>query len=162
MLIGLVGGFYGSVSFGCTPPPDSEATCSFSPASLQGGGSTTMKVITTAAQTKPTQSARNSSRGSPWSLGAGSALAALLCFALPRRRRALPLLFSSLLALSLIPSLGCGLGGNPPTDTASSTSSTTTSDPGTPLGTRKFTITAAGNDGANTARHDYQYQVTVQ
>jgi trimeric autotransporter adhesin len=162
MLIGLVNGFNGSVSFGCTPPAGAEATCSFSPASLQGGGSTTMKVVTTAAQVSPTPSARNSSHGSPWSLGAGSAFAALLCFALPRRRRALPLLFSSLLALSLIPSLGCGLGGNAPTDAANSTSSTTPSDPGTPLGTQMFTITAAGNDEVNTARHDYQYQVTVQ
>ncbi len=159
MLIGLIGGFNGTVSFGCTPPSGAEATCSFSPASLQGGGTTTMSVVTTAAKTKPTPSAHNTSRGSPWSLGAGSALATLLCLALPRRRRALPLLFSSLLALSLIPGLGCGLGGTPTTDPSDPNDPT---DPGSPLGTQIFTITTAGNDGVNTARHIYQYQVTVQ
>jgi hypothetical protein len=39
---------------------------------------------------------------------------------------------------------------------------TTPTDPGTPLGTQSFTITTAGTDGVNTARHDYQYQVTIQ
>ena len=157
MLIGLVGGFTGTVSFGCTPPAGAEATCAFSPASLQGGGTTSMTVVTTAAKAKPTQSARNGSSGSPWFLGGGSALAMFVCLALPRRRRALPLLLTSLIALSLMPSLGCGLGGTAPSDDPSSPT-----DPGTPLGTQIFTITAAGNDGANTARHNYQYQVTIQ
>jgi len=114
-----------------------------------------MTIITTAAQVKPVQQAHNSGGGRLWGLGGGSALAALLCFALPRRRRMLPLLVTTLLALSLLPSLGCGLGGSTP-------ASTTTADPGTPLGTQIFTITTAGNDGVSTARHNYQYQVTIQ
>ena len=153
MLIGSVGGFSGTVSFGCTPPASAEMTCSFNPATLQGGGATTMTIITTAPMAKPVHLALGG-RGR-WPLGAGSALAMLLCFALPRRRRAMPLLLTSLLALALVPVLGCGLG----------TTTTTTppvTDPGTPLGTQSFTITTAGTDGVNTARHNYQYQVTIQ
>jgi hypothetical protein len=157
-LLGLVGGFTGTVSFGCTPPPNSEATCSFSNASLTGGGSTTLSIFTTAPHaTKPTQQA---SREGPWRLAAGSALAMLFCFALPRRRRAIPLLFTALLAASLAASMGCGNGG-----TATSNPSptpTTPTDPGTPSGTQIFTITTAGSDGVFTVRHTYQYQVTIQ
>jgi hypothetical protein len=36
------------------------------------------------------------------------------------------------------------------------------SDPGSSLGTQILAITAAGSDGTNTVRHDYQFQVTVQ
>jgi hypothetical protein len=154
MLLGMVGGFNGTVSFGCTPPSGAEATCSFSPTSLQGGGSTTMSITTTAAKAKPVQQA-NGKSGS-WPLGAGSALAFALCFMVPRRRRAVPLLLTALLMVGLFPGLGCGLGGNAPA------SPTATTDSGTPLGTQTFTITTAGNDGINTARHTYQYQVTIQ
>ncbi len=100
-LIGSVGGFSGTVSFGCTPPANAEMTCAFSPATLQGGGATTMTIVTTAPQAKPVQQAATGRSG--WRLGAGSALAALLCFALPRRRRMMPLLLTSLFALSLLP-----------------------------------------------------------
>ena len=154
MLIGSVGGFSGTVSFGCTPPASAEMTCAFNPATLQGGGATTMTIVTTAAKAKPVQQALGGRGG--LSLGAGSALAMLLCFALPRRRRAMPLLLTSLLALALVPALGCGLG------TTTTTTDPPPTDPGSPLGTQSFTITAAGTDGVNTARHTYQYQVTIQ
>jgi trimeric autotransporter adhesin len=154
MLIGSVGGFSGTVSFGCTPPASSEITCSFSQTTLQGGGTTTMTIVTTAAKAKPVQQALGG-RG-VWRLGAGSTLAMLVCFALPRRKRAMPLLLTSLLALSLAPALGCGAA------VSSTQDPVTPTDPGTPLGTQSFTITTAGTDGVNTARHDYQYQVTIQ
>ncbi len=154
MLIGSVGGFSGTVSFGCTPPANTETTCSFNPATLQGGGATTMTIITTAAKAKPVEQALGGRGG--WKLGAGSALAMLLCFALPRRRRAMPLLLTSLFALALVPVLGCGSGGT------TTTTPTPPTDPGSPLGTQNFVITTAGTDGVNTARHNYQYQVTIQ
>jgi trimeric autotransporter adhesin len=153
-LIGSVGGFSGTVSFGCTPPASAEMTCAFNPATLQGGGATTMTIVTTAAKAKPVQQALSGKGG--LSLGAGSALAMLLCFALPRRRRAMPLLLSSLLALALVPALGCQLGST------TTTTDPLPTDPGSPLGTQSFTITTAGTDGVNTARHTYQYQVTIQ
>ena len=154
MLIGSIGGFSGTVSFGCTPPASTETTCAFSPATLQGGGATTMTIVTTAPKAKPVQQAMSGRSG--WGVGAGSALAMLLCFTLPRRRRAIPLLLMSLLALALMPALGCVA-----TTTATQDPITPT-DPGTPLGTQNFTITTAGTDGVNTARHNYQYQVTIQ
>jgi hypothetical protein len=160
MLVGMINGFSGIVSFGCTPPPNAEITCSFSPASLQGGGSTTMTVVTTAAKAKPTQSASSNGRGTPWQLSTGSALAAFLCFALPRRRRALPVMFTLLIALSFATGIGCGSGGTASTGTGNNNTDPT--DPGSPLGTQLLTVTAAGNDGTNTARHTYQYQITVQ
>ncbi len=158
----LIGGFQGSVSFGCTPPAGSNATCSFSPASLSAGGVTTMTINTTAATTATsgTQSSRLH-RGSGWGIGSGLSLASLLFLALPRRRHpAFKLLIvfglSALLGLS-----GCGQG----TTSTQATATTTTTAPanlGTPLGTTNFLITAAGTNGINTSRHTYQYQVTVE
>ncbi|CAN5434223.1 hypothetical protein BH10ACI4_BH10ACI4_27830 [soil metagenome] len=154
MQLSAINGFSGSVSFGCTPPAGTEMTCSFNPASLQTSGTTTMTVLSTSAKAKPVTVSRNNRNGN-WSMGAGSAVAMLLCFTLPRRRRVLPLLLTALLTLSLFPNLGCG-------DATSTTPTPTPSDPGTPLGTQIFTITTAGTDGTNTARHNYNYQVTVQ
>ncbi len=154
MLVGLVGGFKGTVSFGCTPPSGANATCSFSPALLQGGGSTTMTITTTAPKARPVQEAKDATKF--WPLGAGSALAFALCSFVPRRRRTVPLLLTALLMVGLFPGLGCGLGGDAPA------SPTIPTDGGTPLGTQTFTITTAGNDGVNTVRHTYQYQVTIQ
>ena len=155
MLLGLVGGFNGTVNFGCTPPANSEATCGFSNASLSGGGSTTLSIVTTAPSIS--RSGQQVSRETPWRFAAGSALAMLFCFAIPRRRRALPLLVTALLALTMAASMGCGLGGTTPSNTSPSPT-----DPGTPSGTQIFTITTAGSDGVNTVRHIYQYQVTIQ
>ena len=61
-----------------------------------------------------------------------------------------------LLALALVPALGCQLGST------TTTTDPLPTDPGSPLGTQSFTITTAGTDGVNTARHTYQYQVTIQ
>jgi hypothetical protein len=89
MLPGQVGGFSRTDSFGCTPPAGAH------PARLRGGGSTTMSMATTAAQAKPVQLAMNQAGTAPWPFGAGSALAELLCLALPRRKSALPLLLTT-------------------------------------------------------------------
>jgi hypothetical protein len=159
VLLGLVGGFNGTVSFGCTPPSSTETSCSFSPVTLSGGGSTTMTIVTTAATAATPASSTKSGRltpGNPWHLAAGSALATLLCFWLPRRRRAIPVMLCLMLACCLVSGLGCG------GSTSSNTTPTTPADPGTPLGTNTFTISTAGTDGVSTVRHTYQYQVTVQ
>jgi hypothetical protein len=152
MLVGMVGGFYGTVTFGCTPPTNTETTCSFNPVTLTGGGSTTMTITTTAATT----TSPKAELGSQWNLFGGTALATLVLVAVPRRRRMLSRLVILLAAVCVTANIGCGSGkqatDDPPTVT----------DPGTPLGTQVFTITAAGNDGTNTVRHTYQYQVTIQ
>lgn len=153
ILLGLVGGFSGTVNFGCTPPSNAETTCSFSPVSLTGGGSTTLTIATTAAVT---QSSRNGGQHRPfttWNGLAGSTLAVLLWCGLPRRRRAMPTLFLVLAAICFTANIGCGNGKSDPP---------ATTDPGTPLGSQIYTVTAAGSDGVNTTRHTYQYQVTIQ
>ena len=149
LLLGLVGGFNGTVSFGCTPPAGTETTCSFNPVTLTGGGTTTMTIATTAPHVKPTQQA--SGRGL-WLTGGGTALAMLFCFMLPRRRT-IPALLAILLSVGLTATIGCDLNA---------TAVAPITDTGTPLGTQNFTITTAGTDGVSTVRHTYTYQVTFQ
>jgi trimeric autotransporter adhesin len=152
MLLGMVGGFNGTVTFGCTPPTGTETTCAFNPVSLTGGGSTTLTITSTAATTT-TQKARLDSR---WNFFGGAAMAVLFCFALPRRRTGLSKLALIFAGICLTANLGCSAGTQQSADQPALT------DPGTPLGTQVFTITAAGSDGVNTVRHTYQYQVTIQ
>ena len=153
MLLGAIAGFNGTVIFGCTPPASTETACSFSPVSLIGGGSTTMTITTTAAVSmSPKGSARRAALQRNWNLAAGATFA-MLFFVAPRRRRALPMLLLLLCAVCLTANLGCGGVQTDPSDP---------SNPGTPLGTQIFTITAAGSNGVSTTRHDYQYQVTIQ
>ena len=158
-ILGASGGFTGTVSLGCTPPGSSEATCNISPSTISIGQSATINVTTTAPRAVPSHHQASLIRG--WSATAGASLATLLFFLLPTtRRRRLSTLLLALIAVSLTANLGCGLGTTtttPPGDTGSNPS-----DPGTPLGTQNYTITAAGSDGVNTVRHTYQYQVTVQ
>jgi hypothetical protein len=153
VFVGALYGFTGTVSFGCTPPSNSETTCSFSPVTLSGGGSTTLTIVTTAA----TASSSKNRRYAPFNWGGvgGSVVAVLVWFAAPRRRRAVPTLLAVIAAICLTANIGCGLGGTPSSDP-------TPGDPGTPLGTQMFTLTAAGSDGVNTVRHTYNYQVTIQ
>jgi len=152
MLLGLVGGFNGTVSFGCTPPANAEITCSFNPVTLSGGGSTTMSIVTTAPTVATTTSKLAHQLGG-WNTVAGPMLAALIFLAVPGRRRRLPTMLLVLIALGLTPNLGClGKNADPPP----------VSDPGTPLGTQIFTVTTAGSDGLNSVRHSYQYQITIQ
>jgi hypothetical protein len=155
MLLGMVGGFNGTVSFGCTPPSGSEITCAFNPVTLTGGGSTTMSIVTTATQYSTTTQA---GLREGWVLTGGASLAALLCFMVPGRRRSIPTLLLVVIAACLTANLGCGKG----TSGSTTDPPPTVTDPGTPLGTQIFTITTAGSDGVNTVRHSYQYQLTVQ
>jgi hypothetical protein len=156
VLLGMVGGFTGTVSFGCTPPSSSEITCSFNPVTLTGGGSTTMSIVTTAPQYSTTKQAR---LREGWALTGGASLAVLLWFMAPMRRRSIPTLLLVVFAVCLTANLGCGQGGSA---TATGSTTPTLTDPGTPLGTQIFTITTAASDGVNTVRHSYQYQVTIQ
>lgn len=149
LLLGLVGGFNGTVSFGCTPPAGTETTCSFNPVTLTGGGTTTMTIATTSPHARPTQQA--SGRG-VWLTGSSTVLALMFCFLRPRRR-VVPALLALLLSVGLVTTIGCDLNA---------TAVSPVTDNGTPLGTQNFTITTAGTDGVSTVRHIYTYQVTFQ
>ena len=154
IILGIVNGFSGTVTFGCTPPPNAQITCSFSPTVLTGGGSTTMTVNTVAPRARSSQQASllTGSRGA--SVFGGLSLAGLLCFFLPAgRRRRLPAMLLVLIALALGANLGCSDNGGNFFGSASG---------GTPLGTTLITVNTAGSDGVNTVRHDYTFQVTIQ
>ena len=150
-----VGGFGGTLNFGCTPPSGYEMGCSFSPAALLGSGTTTLTITTTAPK------AVGGGAQAMWRMaGGGTALAGLLMLAMPAGRRRRAVLLGLLGTVLLLPVTGCvqslvrtgdGSGGG-----------TGATDPGTPLGTTFLTITAAGSDGVSTVRHTYQYQVTIQ
>ena len=151
-----VGGFSGTLNFGCTPPAGYEMGCSFSPASLVGSGTTTLTITTTAPK-----AVGGGAQAMLRMAGGGAALAGLLMLGVPGRRRRRAVLLAVLTAVMLLPVTGCvtalvrqpdGTGGG----------GTGTTDPGTPVGTTFLTITAAGTDGVSTVRHIYQYQVTIQ
>ena len=157
-LIGASGGFTGNVTLGCSPPGNSEATCTVSPASVAVGQSATVTILTAAPRSRHSGQQFSVLRG--WTCATGASLAALFFFLAPRRRPRSSLLLV-LFAVSLTANVGCAIGT---TTTAApvSGSGSTPADPGTPLGTENYTITASGSDGVNTVRHTYQFQVTVQ
>ena len=144
--VSVAGGTIASIALGCTPAPDTNITCSFSPAVLAGSGTSTLTVKTVQNKSAALQPA------APLGVLGGVAFATLLCFLLPgRNRRRIPSLLLLLLSLGLLSNLGCGQGNfNAPLTG------------GTPLGTTILTINTAGSDGVNTVRHTYFYQVTVQ
>ncbi len=108
ILLGAIAGFNGTVTFGCTPPANTETACSFSPTSLNGGGSTTMTITTTAPVTG---SARRGSvddlRRTMGGAASGTVLALLFFFLSPRRRRLVPTLLIMFCAVALTASVGC-------------------------------------------------------
>ena len=127
-----VGGFAGAVTFACSGLP-SEATCSFSPATVTpsgGAAATTLTIATTAAST----SAAVARAG--WSTVAALFSGLLLMLRVRRFRLQTAMrVMVALLALGVAgwSAIGCG-GGS---------SKSTTSNPGTPAGTSTVTVTAS-------------------
>ncbi len=159
LILGIVNNFAGTVIFGCTPTPNTLVTCSFSPTTLTGGGTTTMTIITTApkvAELRHPAELRQPAERQPTSskLLGGIAFAALLCFFLPRNRRRLPTLLLLALGVGLSFNLGCGSGDFAPNPVS-------TGSGGTPHGTTTIQINTAATDGVNTVKHNYTYQVTI-
>ncbi|MEI9977624.1 MAG: FG-GAP-like repeat-containing protein [Edaphobacter sp.] len=151
------GGFNQTITFACAGLP-SEATCSFSPASVTPNGApvTSQLTITTVAPVNallhgsdPLQKRGTGGAGS-WSQGIwcqGSVALALFAgiFAGTRRRKIPNILrvVIFLAAICLIPLAGCGGGTSP-----NSQGSTTPPNPGTPAGTSQVAVTAsAGGSG---------------
>jgi hypothetical protein len=160
LLVNYQGGFAGSVAFGCVPPANVEITCNFNPSVLQAAGTTTLTVATVA----PSARSGGQNAGLIGRFAGGSVLAMLLLWVRPNRRYVRLGLLMLLLSVAASAMTGCqgtnlssnssGSGSTPPV--------TPPSDPGSSLGTQILAITAAGSDGTNTVRHDYQFQVTVQ
>ena len=143
-------GYTGTVNFSaasCTGLP-SETTCSFSPASITGSGSTTLTIATTAAH-------RASLEGSGWwTTSLGATLAGVFLLGGASGRRARKRWFSLMAFAFLIAIAGCGGGGSGSSGGGGNT------DPGTPVGTSMVTVTAASNSGSIT--HTVAISLTVQ
>ncbi len=157
VILGTVGGFTGNIVFGCTPPPDTETTCSFLPSTIASGGSTVLYIGTTAPNAvKGTQTAGNSLRMLIPVTMAGLLL--LLPIGQKKIRAGL---------LVLLMAVALSNGGCASVDVGDGSSSggggTTT---GTPQGTMNFTITASGtssgSSGQYIVRHTTSYMVTAQ
>lgn len=136
----------GNVAFQCSGLP-AEAACTFNPASLSVAAGQSGSVAL-AITTKAPATAQTSPRTSPFF--AGFAIAVLILFAIPRRRRNLftvLLLFCAVLS----PLVGCGGSRHKPPP-----------DPGTPAGTSTVTVTAAVTSGSTTVTHTSTIKLVVQ
>jgi hypothetical protein len=131
-----VNGFTGTVSFSCSGLP-TEATCSFSPYTVAGSGSTKITVTATAPNTA-------AMRRNGFPLLPGSALAVVLCcFGLRKRRhlQMILLVVVSLAGLSLVTS--CSSGSSKPSYTPlpNTETVTVTATAGSLSHTTTFTLT---------------------
>jgi hypothetical protein len=138
-------GYNGTVSFtamSCSGLP-SESTCSFSPASVTGSGSTTLTITTTAAH-------RASLEGSGWwTTSVGATLAGVFLLGGASRRRTRGRLLSVIAFAFLITIGGCGGGGS---------GGGGNNDPGTPVGSSMVTVTAT----SGTITHTTTVTLNVQ
>jgi hypothetical protein len=143
--------FNGTITMSCAPPGDILTTCTIAPATLSGGGSAILTITTTAAG-KSIGGVQAALR-----LTGGTMLSMLFFFAIPRGRRrklrSAVLVALAVFALGIASNIGCG--------NSISTTGTTTTSGGTPLGTAVFTVTAQGQETIGTNRHSYPLQVTV-
>ena len=156
-LVTTVSGFTGTVTLGCTPAASTLATCSFSPSTITGGGTTTLTISTTANATSLLK--KPSRGGAGWPTGV--ALGFLSMAFLSRRSRMRLLVLALLISMAALGAWGCASG-------VSTTGGGTTVGGGAPIGTgspfgtSSFTLTTAATDGSTTVRHNYSYQVTIQ
>jgi sugar lactone lactonase YvrE len=106
-------GFTGTVSLNCSISPaaaSDPATCSFAPPSVVIDGSAPQTSILTINTTAPTNSA-NQMKRLLWPAAGGTALAVVLLFWVPRRRRDWLAMLVLLLLFASIGEVGCGGGG---------------------------------------------------
>jgi hypothetical protein len=124
-----------------------ESTCSFSPASVTGSGSTTVTVSTTAAHVAKVESS------GWWGMTLGSTLAGVFLLGGGSKRRRFGKLFSVFVVALLITIGGCGGGGG-----GNGGGSGGPKDPGTPVGDATVTVTAT----AGSATHVAIFSLSVQ
>jgi hypothetical protein len=140
-------GFSGTISLACTGLP-SEATCTFSPATITANGTpnttTSSIVVTTKAATAMARSQQRGYWPGEWMIGMGLLLSAVLVGGKRQRARGLFLLLTLLVVAP-----GCGGGGggggshNPPPDAGTPTGVSTvlvTATSGAMAGTTGFTL----------------------
>lgn len=132
-----LGGYIGTVNLKCSVSTTGSAiapACSLTNTSLSLSGTTPQTSLLTVTPDGAT--ALNQSAPLRWPAAGGSALALILCFAVPRRRRAWLALVALLAVVVAFPGLGCG--GN--------STSPLPASPGT------YTVTITGTSGSLTQR----------
>ena len=146
-------GFTGAISLSCSVTPAltvDPVTCSLSPTSVTISGSTAQTATLTLNTTAPT-SAENHMKRLFWPPAGGTALALVLLFGVPRRKRAWMAMVGLLALFVCFGAMGCNS-----VSTGSSTS--TTRNTGTAAGT--YTVTVTGISG--TIAQAGQISLTVQ
>jgi hypothetical protein len=142
------GGFAGAVALTCAVSPaaaSDPATCSLSPASVTISGATAqtsaLTVVTTAASSAAL--VRPKAGGVPWYAAAGAALACVLFFGIPVRRRSWQTLLGMLILLASVSAFVVGCGGNRGSGGTggSGGGGSTPANPGTTAGPYKVTVT---------------------
>jgi hypothetical protein len=150
LTVTAVNGFTAGLQFSgssCSGLP-SESSCSFSPASLPGSGTTTLMIATKAPATAML---RPENRQSPgwWAATSGFALAGVLLLGVPSKRRRASVLIS-LMGAGFLTVSACGGGGGggskPPPD------------PGTPFG--KYAVVVTATSGA--LKHTVNFTLNVE
>lgn len=141
--------FTSTISFACSGLP-LESSCTFSPATLPGTGTTTITVATTAPKTASLHAGSTSLLA--WSSTGFLAIGLVFAFGVPLRRRR-TFLFSMLTVTLLLAALACGGGGS-----SGSGGGGGTTDPGTPTGTSTVTVTATSGSTVQTST----FTLTVQ
>ncbi len=145
------GGFTGTVSLSCAISPtaaSNPATCSLSPASVAITGAsaqTSTLTISTTAASSGCPSANLRQKGVPWYAAGSAALACVLLFGIPARRRRWMARLGMLALLVALAGgvLACGGTG------AGSGGCTASNNPGTTAG--NYAITVTGTSGSTTA-----------
>jgi VCBS repeat-containing protein len=146
-------GYTGTVAFtaaNCAGLP-LESTCSFSPASVTGSGSTTVTIITTAPKTAALLPAGRITFYALWTVSSGLLAGLFLLPGASKRRR--HTLLAMVVVAFLVGGTSCGGGGEP-----SGGGGGSHTDPGTPVG--NYTIDVVATSGVLT--HDATFALTVQ
>ena len=154
VMVNAISGFSSMVTLTCTLPATmTETTCSLTPSSVTGGGTSTLTIVPTAAHTIARAGEPPVRRRASWLSGVFAALALLpFSFGLRRRRNARWMCWCVAGALLCVAS-GCG-NHTPPARTAT--------DPGTPAGLYAVTVTGASGTTASALQSSVDVQVTVK
>jgi hypothetical protein len=146
LAVAALDGFNGTLSFAATSCAGLpvESSCSFSPASIAGSGSTQVAVMTSGPHPAAARGLPVAKGFAWWMTGFGVSLACVVLMgAAPKKRR-----WSSLLSLLALASLltlpNCGGG-------SASSGSGPPIDPGTPSGAYSVTVTATSGNLSHTA-----------
>ncbi len=136
--------FNGTISLACSGLP-SEATCTFSPATITAAGSPLVSAPSVTVTTTAPVAMLHEPKHPLWPnfLTAASFAFGFVVLVGNRRRRRFPFVLTLLILLMFVP--GCGGGSS-----NSSSTSTSHSNPGTPTGTYNIVVTATSGSMVST------------